>query len=245
MRRGSVVQLVAIGVAVGAVAALVAVLIPWLPPQASRERGRIDFVFWFVTVVSIAIFSLVAAVILYAVVKFRARPDDDSDGPPIHGHTGLEIAWTAVPTMLVAAIAIVSAIVLSKNGNAGTAPLRVEVTALQFTFRFSYPQLGNISSADLRLPLGRKVKFNLHSPDVIHGFWVPEFGQKQDAVPGITTHIVVTPDRVGTFPVICTQLCGLGHAAMRVRAIVMPAGQFDAWAKGQQQALAASKKGAK
>ena len=95
VRRGSIVQLVTLGVVIGAAATLVALLVPWLPPDASEERDRIDFVFWFTTAICIAIFALVAAVIVYSVIKFRAGPDDDSDGPPIHGHTGLEIVWTA------------------------------------------------------------------------------------------------------------------------------------------------------
>jgi Heme/copper-type cytochrome/quinol oxidases, subunit 2 len=89
---------------------------------AGKEAQRIHFVFWFVTAISIAVFSVVAAVIMYSVWKFRARPDDDSDGPPVHGNTRLEIAWTAVPAILVTAISIVSAIVLAQNSNAGSDP---------------------------------------------------------------------------------------------------------------------------
>ena len=89
MRRGSIVQLIVIGVLAGAIASLVALIPGWLPQPASREAGRIDFVFWFVTGICIFVFSIVAAVSVYAVWKFRAKPDDDSDGPPIHGHTGL------------------------------------------------------------------------------------------------------------------------------------------------------------
>ena len=91
MRRGSIFQLVGLGVVFGAGAAAVALLVPWLPDPASKQADRIDFLFWFVTVICIAIFALVAAVIVYAVLKFRVGPDDDSDGPPVHGHTGLEI----------------------------------------------------------------------------------------------------------------------------------------------------------
>ena len=115
MRRGSIVQLVVLGMLFGAGAAAVALLIPWLPDPASKQADRIDFVFWFVTAICIAIFALVAAVIVYAVFNFRARPDDDEDGPPTHGNTGLEIVWTAVPAALVPAISIVSAVVLTQN----------------------------------------------------------------------------------------------------------------------------------
>ena len=243
MRRGSVAQLVAIGIVCGGVAALVAILIPWLPDPASRQAGRIDFVFWFVTVICIAIFALVAAVIIYALVKFRAQPGEDMDGPPIHGHTGLEIAWTAVPAALVTSISIVSAIVLAKNDHISKAsaannalnPLVVEVTAQQFAWSFKYTGFGNLTSATLKLPLDKPVKLRITSLDVTHSFWVPEFGQKQDAVPGSWNNLVITPDKNGTYPVICTELCGLGHAVMRSRAEVMPAQKFLSWAKGQQK----------
>ena len=91
-----------------AITTAVAVLIPWLPESASKESTRIHFVYWFTTVIAIAVFSVVAAVLAYSVFHFRARPDDDSDGPPTHGHTMLEIVWTAIPAVLVTAISIVA-----------------------------------------------------------------------------------------------------------------------------------------
>jgi cytochrome c oxidase subunit 2 len=238
VRRGSVVQVVLFALVAGGAATALALVPDWLPTPAGREAGRIDFVFWFVTVICVAIFAVVAAVIAYSVWKFRAAPDDESDGPPIHGHTGLEITWTAIPTALVVAISIASAIVLAKNGNAGSNPMHVDVTAQQFAWSFSYPGHGKLTSGDLRLPVGRKVELRLKSLDVIHSFWVPEFGQKQDTVPGLTTKLVITPDRVGSYPVICTELCGLGHAVMRTSAIVMPAAAFDKWVNKQGKALA-------
>src|SRR5687768_7070858 len=136
---------------------------------------RIEFTFWFTTVICIAVFAVVAAAIVYSVLKFRAHPDDESDGPPIHGHTGLEIVWTAIPAVLVTAISIVSAIVLAKNDDAGPNPLRIAVTAQQFAWRFEYPG-GDapVTSGDLVLPVNQAVKLTLHSLDVIHSFWVPE-----------------------------------------------------------------------
>ena len=239
MRRGSIVQLVTLGVVIGAAATLVALLVPWLPPNASEERDGIDLVFWFTTAICIAIFALVGAVIIYSVIKFRARPDDDADGPPIHGHTGLEIVWTSVPAILVTAIAVLSGIVLVKNDRAGANPLNVNVTARQFAWTFSYPGQGNLTSAQLRLPVGRSVELHLTALDVIHSFWVPEFGQKQDALPGQDTKLVITPTKTGTYPVICTELCGLGHALMRTSAIVMQPTAFAAWVEQQRNALKA------
>ena len=230
MRRGSIVQLMLIGVLAGAIASVFAVIPGWLPQPASDEAGRIDFVFWFVTGICIFVFSIVAAVSIYAVWKFRAKPDDDSDGPPIHGNTGLEIAWTAVPTLLVTAIAVVSAIVLAKDDAQGANPLRVDVIAQQFFWSYRYPSYGNKESDILRLPVNRSVVLRMTAKDVLHSFWVPEFRQKQDAVPGIHPTLHITPNRVGTYPVICTELCGVGHALMRSRVIVMRRLAFEQWA---------------
>jgi cytochrome c oxidase subunit II len=233
VRRGSIVQLVLIGVVAGGIATAVALIPNWLPPSASDEAGRIDFVFWFVTGICIFIFAIVAAVIAYAVLRFRVKPDDDTDGPPIHGHTGLEIAWTAIPAVLVTAIAIVSAIVLAKDDAAGSNPLRVEVFAQQFAWTYVYPQYGNKKSAVLRLPVDRSVVLRMTAKDVIHSFWVPEFRQKQDLTPGTHPTLHVTPNKIGTYPVVCTELCGVGHALMRSRAVVMEPDAFRRWATGK------------
>jgi cytochrome c oxidase subunit 2 len=230
VRRGSIVQLIVVGVLAAAVASAVALIPDWLPKSASDEAGRIDFVFWFVTGICIFVFAIVAAVSVLAVVKFRAKPDDDSDGPPIHGHTGLEILWTAVPTLLVTAIAIVSAIVLAKDDAAGANPLRVNVYAQQFFWSYSYPGYGNKESSILRLPVDRSVVLRMTARDVIHSFWVPEFRQKQDVVPGIHPTLHITPNKLGTYPVICTELCGVGHGLMRSRVIVMEPEAFERWA---------------
>jgi cytochrome c oxidase subunit 2 len=197
------------------------------------QFDRIQDIYWFATIISIVIFSLVAAVVVYSVWKWRVPPDDDAEGPPIHGHTGLEIAWTAVPAILVIALGIVSAVVLSENGKATDNPLHVNAIGQQFTWKFQYPDSGNVQTGELVLPVGRPAKFTLTSVDVIHSFWVPEFGQKQDAVPGIQTTIVVTPKHTGEFAVICTELCGLGHATMRAKARVVSEADFAKWIKEQ------------
>jgi len=213
----------------GGITTAVAVIPNWLPPSAAEQADRIDFVFWYVTIICIVIYAIVIATLVYSAWKFRVSPDDDSDGPPVHGHSGLEIGWTAVPFALVTSMAIVSAIVLARNDRTGSHPLRVDVTAQQFAWTFTYPDQHKLTASVLRLPVGRPARFTLRALDVIHSFWVPEFGQKQDAVPGTTTHVTVTPNRVGTYPIICTELCGLGHAVMRSTVIVMPKAEFAAW----------------
>jgi cytochrome c oxidase subunit 2 len=233
VRRGSILQLTLLGLVAAAITTAVAIFIPWLPKPAAKEADRINFVYWFATVIAIVVFAVVAAVLSYAVLKFRVRPDDDSDGPPTHGHTGLEIVWTIIPAVLVTAISIVSAIVLAQNSRAGTNPVKIKVTAQQFAWQFTYSN--GQTYGFLRVPKGRHVQLEITSKDVLHSFWVPEFAQKQDAVPGQFNKIVVTPTRLGTFPVICTELCGLGHAIMRSRAeVVTPAKFKDFLAHGVQ-----------
>jgi cytochrome c oxidase subunit 2 len=127
-------------------------------------------------------------------------------------------------------------VVLAKNGDAEANPLEVNVIGQQFTWKFVYPQYGNLTTGELVLPLGQQTKFNITSVDVIHSFWVPNFGQKQDAVPGIETSILVTPTRVGRYAVVCTELCGLGHATMRAKAMVLTKSGFNKWLKENQKA---------
>src|SRR5262245_51316670 len=238
MRRGSIFALLGIGLIAGAVAAAVALVPTWLPVAASQEAVRIDFVFWFVIAICIAIFALVAAVMIYAVIRFRVQEDDYEDGPPVHGHTGLEITWTAIPFVLVTAIAVVSGIVLSRNDAQAQATLRINVMAQQFEWTFNYPDANNAASPVLRLPEGRSIELYMRSPDVIHAFFVPEFRTNEDIVPGLVTNVHITPTRVGTFPLICNELCGLGHSTMRTQAIVMPDHAFDVWLKQQGKTAA-------
>jgi cytochrome c oxidase subunit 2 len=253
VRAGSLIRVLLVALLLAAAATAVAIFIPWLPDQASKEGERIDFVFWFVTAICIAIFSVVASLSVYSLVKFRAKPDDDSDGPPIHGHTGIEITWTVIPLILVLAMIVVSSVALAQNDREPRNALRVEILGQQFAWTVAYPPAGAAadvdgficfergsglvderckSSPNLVLPLDRPARLHLTARDVIHSFWVPEFRQKQDAVPGLTTEITVTPTKLGNYRFICTELCGLGHALMRTRAIVMPESEFETWRRG-------------
>src|SRR3974377_286799 len=131
MRRGSIVALLGCGVCARGVATAGALIPTWLPVDASREAGRIDFTFWFVIAICIGLFAVVAAAMIYSITKLRAAPGALCDGPSIHGHTGLEIAWTAIPFVLVTAIAIVCGIVLSRNDAQGANTIVINVQAQQ------------------------------------------------------------------------------------------------------------------
>jgi cytochrome c oxidase subunit 2 len=238
VRKGALTRVVVIGVVVGLSATAIAYFIPWLPDQASEQANEYDFVFWFVTAICISIFAVVASVSVYSVWKFRAKPDDDSDGPPVHGHTGLEITWTAVPFALVTAIAIVSTVALARSERLPADHMTVEVLGQQFTWRFTYPDQNNLSSGTLRLPVGVPVELRMRSRDVIHSFFVPEFRVKRDVVPGEEQRIVITPSKVGEYSLACYELCGIGHWGMRNRVLVLERAAFDQWVQRQRGAVA-------
>ena len=233
-----------VAVVTTAILAVVATAIQWLPDSAATQADRIDRVYWVATIMCVGIFAVVAAVSVYAVWKFRAPPDDMEDGRPIHGHTGLEAVWTAIPLVLVVALSIFSTYELTKSEDVPLDHPKIDVSSQQFAWNFSYPELGkDVSSGELVLQVGRTYELDLTAKDVIHSFWVREWRVKQDAVPGIHTHVVVTPTKTGTYDIICTELCGLGHAAMRSQAVVLSAAEYRKWADQQTKGSQAASSG--
>jgi cytochrome c oxidase subunit 2 len=228
LRSRHTIPLIILTIVIGGLTAATAVLIDWIPIQAAEQAERVDSLMWFVVWASVAIFTLVTVVLLYSAWRFRAAPGDESDGPPVHGNTKLEIVWTLVPTVLLAVMAVWAYLVLADNEALAQDRLVVDVTAEQFAWSFAYPG-GEVGSGDLRVPVGRQVELRMRSKDVIHNFYVVEFRVKQDVVPGITTRVVFDPNRTGTYQVICAELCGVGHAIMRTRVVVMEPDDYEAW----------------
>jgi cytochrome c oxidase subunit 2 len=236
MRKGLIIQVLGLAVVVGAISFVLAFWIDWLPPAAAKQADRIHDNYLLASIICLVIFALVAGVSIYAFVKFRVPDDDEEDGKPIHGHTVLEIVWTAIPTALVTAIAVFAGVSLVKNEDKPADAMTINVKGWQFAWEFSYPQLDDaVVPGPLHVPVGRTIDFRLESPDVIHSFWVPEWSVKQDLVPGTVQHIVITPTKTGTFPIICTELCGLGHSTMRSFVVVQTQAEFDAWLAEQKQ----------
>src|SRR3954451_1095749 len=222
----------------GAIASVIltaiALSIDWFPTAATSSADEIDTLYDVLLIVSVPIFVLVMTVAIYSVIRFRARPGDMGDGAPIHGNTRLEIIWVAVPTMIVTALAVYAWIVLDDVEAKQPNELHVRVISQQFAWHFQYPQYGNVTTDSLYLPKDRPVKFDVTTRDVLHSFWVPSFRLKTDAVPGITTHIRLTPSRIGRYDVVCAELCGLGHSTMRNYANVVNTAAFTTWISKQK-----------
>jgi cytochrome c oxidase subunit II len=237
LRNRPILQMVVFGIVGCAILIPIALIIPWFPTEASRQAGRIHTLYYVLLIASVPIFVLVETVVLFSVWKFRWRPGDTRvDGPPIHGNTRLEVVWTLMPALLLLSLCTYAYTVLHANEASQKGEMTVNVTARQFAFEFTYPKsVGGkvIVSPDLYLPNNKPVVFHLRSLDVIHSFFVPEFSEKLDAVPGIVTTLRVTPTRIGTYPVECTELCGPGHAFMRSAAHVVTPAQFRAWLAAQ------------
>ena len=214
-------------------------LIDWFPTAGSEEAGPIDTLWDVLLICSVPIFVLTQTIVLYSVWRFRMRPGEElKDGPPIHGNTKLEVIWTAIPAIILVALCSYAYVVLRDIETAEASEMKVRVVGEQFTWTFFYPGEGGkeIASNQLYVPEGKQIKFDVQSKDVLHDFWVPAWRQKIDAVPGITTSFRIKPNRTGTFPVVCAELCGLGHSVMRQSAHVVSQGEFDEWMAEKQQA---------
>jgi cytochrome c oxidase subunit 2 len=235
--RTPVLQMVVVGVIASALGIAAGIAIDWFPQQASTQAKSIDSLYDVLIFASVPVFVLVCVVVLFSAWKFHMRPGEENlDGPPIHGNTKLEVVWTAIPAIMLVALCSYAYVVLTHIEEAQANEMQVTVTGQQFAWSYEYPQAGGkpIRSNILYLPKDRAVRFAVKGLDVIHDFWVPAFRMKVDAVPGITTRYRVTPSRIGTYPVVCAELCGLGHAVMRSTVKVVTPADFAAWLAKQK-----------
>ncbi len=237
LRDKPVAQMLAIGIVASVVGTAISLWIDWFPSQASAQADDVDRLYDWLLIASVPVFVLVMTVAIYSVVKFRAQPGDERDGEPIHGDAKLEFIWVVVPFVIVSALSVYAWVALVDQEERKPNTLVVKVISQQFAWAFEYPQPSGapVRSEELLLPLGRPVEFRVESKDVIHSFFVPDFRIKQDAVPGNVSATNATPSRVGSFPILCAELCGLGHATMRSTVHVLEPPAFEAWMAKQVQ----------
>ena len=210
-----------------------------LGPVAKTQLDLFYVIFW----VGLAIFILVMAIMLYAMVRYRRR-EGDGDPPQIHGHTGLEIAWTVAPSLLLAVIAVFTVSAIFDTTNSPKTPEEggLEVIAIghQWWFEFEYPSLGVTTANELHIPVGQPVNVALDSIDVIHSFWVPKLAGKVDMVPNNDNTLWLQADEPGDYFGQCAEFCGVAHAMMKFRVIAESQEKFDAWIEAQKLPAVAS-----
>jgi cytochrome c oxidase subunit 2 len=226
-------------VALGAVLALASVayagnggFAPATPHSPNAKRINDSYV-W-ISIFTGAIFVLVEGALILFVFKYRRRGRPrTAEGPQIHGATRLELIWTAVPVLILAAIASfifykLPGIQDVPSAKAEGGPLVVQVNAHQFYWQFTYPD-GQISIDELHAPVNRTVRVDITSQDVDHSWWVPELGGKFDAIPGHMTHTWFKADQTGTYRGRCGEFCGVFHAAMKAVVDVQSRADYTAW----------------
>jgi cytochrome c oxidase subunit 2 len=278
-----------------------------LPTAASEAAPLVDNLFNAMLTIGTGIFLLVNFVLVFSFFRFRRKPEDQSDGDPVHGNIPLEIVWTAIPAIIVLGISIYSFDIYNSEGGfdpmdhsvahgqhqmkgsamaapliaqadpnqakdaavkqnpvtnaveeeiparrdapaigiesprvgsipSGKEPLVINAAGMQYAWLFTYPD--EIISGELHLPVNRPVVMNITANDVLHAFWVPEFRLKQDAVPGRQSEIRFTPTVEGDYPVICAELCGAYHGAMKTHVLVESQTAYETWLQSMKVAQA-------
>jgi cytochrome c oxidase subunit II len=235
VRRKVIVLVLVFGAALALAAVALAGNGGFAPPEPhSPNAERISDSYNWIAIFAIAILVLVEGSLILFVIRYRRRGRPRTvEGPQIHGATKLELIWTAIPVLILVAIASFIFYKLPGIQNVPSAqaeggPLEVKIDAHQFYWQFTYPD-GTISIDELHAPVNRTVRVEITSDDVDHSWWVPELGGKFDAIPGETTSTWFKADRTGTYRGRCGEFCGVFHAEMSARVVVESKADYDAW----------------
>jgi cytochrome c oxidase subunit 2 len=198
--------------------------------QAGGPADSVDALFRFLGAVAAVIFNIVTIYTIYFAIVFTAPKGSPPSaiGVQIHDAPVLEFWWTAIPTILVVVLSIYSVKIWADLQNTAGDVLTVEAIGYQFGFQFRYPKLAN-PTTELHLPVGTPTTIHVSSRDVIHGFWLPEFRIKVDMVPGLVNTLHITPDRIGSYRVICSEFCGVLHGQMAGKVVVESQQDFAKW----------------
>jgi cytochrome c oxidase subunit II len=199
----------------------------------------------FVLGITALIFLGVSALLIYAIVKFRARPNDDTEPPQVFGSLQIELSWTIIPILIIVVLFLGTARVLfsvqdaKKPANA----LDVVVIGHQFWWEFRYPKYNVVAANEMHVPessifVPRPTFMKLTSADVIHSFWVPQLNGKTDLLPNRVNEMWIDPQTPGVYVGQCAQFCGAQHAKMLLRVYVDSAEDFDKWIRNQQRTQA-------
>lgn len=213
--------------------------------------GLFNRLFFFGT----AVFLLVEALLLYAIIKFRRKPGQ-AEPQHVHGNTTLEVLWTAIPAVILIFIAVPTVrTIFRTQAKARPGALQVEVIGHQWWWEFRYPEYNITTANELYIPTGRTVNFALKTADVLHSFWIPALSGKRDLIANHTNFLWFTPDSAEiakdgrekdgqvvdgarSFNGHCAEYCGASHANMKFRTYTVSPAEFASWVKGQQQVAA-------
>ena len=225
------------------------------PQSALRPAGDVaakaDSLWDLTFGIAVVVFFLVEGALIYAVIKFRARPGREA--AQFHGNTRVEVLLTALPALILAGIAVPTVQTIFQSSEIPESALEVKIIAHQFWWEYQYTEEGVVTANELHMPTNRPVyitldgaltdRVNPSQPEVNHSFWVPRLGGTQDIVPGRINHLVYEADEPGTYLGQCKEFCGLGHAFMRLRAIAHTPEEFEQWLADQKEPAPAPESG--
>lgn len=209
------------------------------------------------------IFVVVFGFMFYSI--FAHRKSRGYKPAKFHESTTVEVIWTAIPFLILVAMAIPSTATLLKMEDTSNSDLTVKITGYQWKWQYEYPDQGisffsNLSTPvpeienqaakdkhyllevdnPLVLPVGKKVRFLITANDVIHSWWVPSFGVKTDAIPGFVNETWTKIDAPGTYRGQCTELCGKDHGFMPIVVKAVSQDDFDKWVSAEKAQMVAS-----
>jgi cytochrome c oxidase subunit 2 len=207
--------------------------IPIQPDQASTIARSVDHLYFFITVITLFFTILIFLTIFYFMIKYRRRSPDERP-KAIEGSLPLEVLWTVIPTLIVAAMFVWASSLYFQNSEAPPGSMEIFVTGKQWMWKVEHPE-GQREINELHVPLGRPVKLTMTSEDVIHDFFVPAFRVKKDVLPGRYTSMWFEPTKLGTFHIFCAQYCGAFHAGMIGSVIVVDPDEYERWLLGGVQ----------
>lgn len=201
-------------------------------PEGPVARSQ-DYLWDLTFGVAVAIFVLVEGILVYTVIRYRARPGRQAS--QFHGNTKLEVVLTLIPALILAGLAIPTMRTIFDLAREPDGALQVTVTARQFWWEYDYVDEGFITANELHIPTGQPVRLRLEGEDVIHSFWVPRLAGKQDVVPGRINTLTIEADRPGRYMGQCMEFCGLSHANMRLEVVAHEPEDFQTWVADQQR----------
>ncbi len=195
-----------------------------------------DDTFYFILGISLTLLALNTGVMIYFVFRYSRKRHPQAE--EVKENTPLEIIWTVIPTILVMAIFFVGWKGFVYMRTAPPDSMVVKVTARQWSWTFDYAN-GKETNV-LIVPVRKPVKLLITSADVLHSLFIPAYHIKEDAVPGMETHLWFLPDQLGSYDLFCTEYCGVGHSDMITKVNVMTQQDFDDWYTGKKEQAAAA-----
>lgn len=208
----------------------------------STPASEVKGLSMFVLAICAGIFVGVASLIVYALIRFRARPGDTAEPPQIFGSVQIELSWTIIPILIIVMLFLTTARVLFSVQDAPKpqSALDVMVVGHQFWWEFRYPEYNVVTANELHVPVSsasdpRPTFMKLTSADVMHSFWVPQLAGKTDLLPDRVNEMWIDPQQAGLYVGQCAQFCGAQHAKMLLRVYVDTPKDFDLWIKNQQR----------